>query len=118
MRVSGPNAMVASAFRSNAHSVLHQTRLYRFQTPARSPRYRTRRSVSQPTSLRPVRAYIAQALAGRPGKAFVAGTPTECRDRLQEYLAAGLDEMVIGISGDLEMNRLALQLVRDHNTAS
>jgi len=48
----------------------------------------------------------------------IAGTPTECRDRLQEYLATGLDEVVIGVSGDLEMNRLALQLVRDHNAAS
>jgi 5,10-methylenetetrahydromethanopterin reductase len=48
----------------------------------------------------------------------IAGTPSECRDRLQEYLATGLDEVVIGISGDLEMNRLALKLVREHNAAN
>jgi alkanesulfonate monooxygenase SsuD/methylene tetrahydromethanopterin reductase-like flavin-dependent oxidoreductase (luciferase family) len=48
----------------------------------------------------------------------IAGTPSECRDRLQEYLAIGLDESVIGISGDIDSNRLTLQLVRDFSSAS
>ena len=48
----------------------------------------------------------------------IAGTPSQCRDRLQEYFAIGLDETVIGISGDIDSNRPALQLVRDYHSAS
>jgi 5,10-methylenetetrahydromethanopterin reductase len=43
----------------------------------------------------------------------VAGTPRECRDRLQEYLSVGLDEPIIEISGIGEARRLALEVVRD-----
>lgn len=51
----------------------------------------------------------------------VAGTPRECRDRLHQFLSAGLDEAVIEISGTAEARRLALEVVRDvtaihHNT--
>ena len=42
-----------------------------------------------------------------------AGNPAECRERLQEYLAIGLDEAVIEISGDAEGRRLALDVIRD-----
>jgi alkanesulfonate monooxygenase SsuD/methylene tetrahydromethanopterin reductase-like flavin-dependent oxidoreductase (luciferase family) len=45
----------------------------------------------------------------------IAGTPSECHDRLQEYLATGLDEVVIGISGDVAANRSGLKLLREHN---
>ncbi|HEY7246332.1 MAG TPA: LLM class flavin-dependent oxidoreductase [Xanthobacteraceae bacterium] len=43
----------------------------------------------------------------------VAGTPSQCRVRLEEYLAVGLDEAVIEVSGDREDRKLALELVRD-----
>jgi 5,10-methylenetetrahydromethanopterin reductase len=43
----------------------------------------------------------------------VAGTPTQCRDRLEEYLAVGLDEPIIEVSGDIEQRRLALDVVRE-----
>jgi 5,10-methylenetetrahydromethanopterin reductase len=43
----------------------------------------------------------------------VAGTPTQCRARLEEYLAVGLDEAIIEVSGDREERKLALDLVRD-----
>jgi 5,10-methylenetetrahydromethanopterin reductase len=43
----------------------------------------------------------------------VAGTPAQCRTRLEEYLAAGLDEFVIEVSGNSEERKLALDLVRD-----
>ena len=43
----------------------------------------------------------------------VTGTPTQCRDRLEEYLAVGLDEPIIEVSGDIEQRRLALDVVRD-----
>jgi 5,10-methylenetetrahydromethanopterin reductase len=42
-----------------------------------------------------------------------AGTPRECRDRLQEYLSVGLDEPIIEISGTGEARRLALDVVRE-----
>jgi 5,10-methylenetetrahydromethanopterin reductase len=42
-----------------------------------------------------------------------AGTPRECRERLQEYLSAGLDEPIIEISGTGEARRLALEVVRE-----
>jgi 5,10-methylenetetrahydromethanopterin reductase len=43
----------------------------------------------------------------------VAGTPAQCRTRLEEYLAVGLDEFIIEISGNTEERKLALDLVRD-----
>jgi len=43
----------------------------------------------------------------------VAGTPTECRDRLEEYLAAGLDEPIIEVSGNAEERKLALDVVHE-----
>ena len=43
----------------------------------------------------------------------VAGTPRECRERLEEYLSVGLDEPVVEISGSAEARRLALEVVRD-----
>jgi 5,10-methylenetetrahydromethanopterin reductase len=42
-----------------------------------------------------------------------AGTPSECRARLEQYLAIGLDEPIIEVSGTAEERRLALDLVRD-----
>jgi 5,10-methylenetetrahydromethanopterin reductase len=43
----------------------------------------------------------------------VAGTPAECRARLEEYLAVGLDEAIIEVSGGRDDRKLALDLVRD-----
>jgi alkanesulfonate monooxygenase SsuD/methylene tetrahydromethanopterin reductase-like flavin-dependent oxidoreductase (luciferase family) len=43
----------------------------------------------------------------------VAGTPRECREQLEAYLSAGLDEPVIEVTGTGETRRLALELVRD-----
>jgi 5,10-methylenetetrahydromethanopterin reductase len=43
----------------------------------------------------------------------VAGTPRECRDRLHEFLAVGLDEPIVELSGTAEARRLALAVVRD-----
>jgi 5,10-methylenetetrahydromethanopterin reductase len=43
----------------------------------------------------------------------VAGTPTECRARLEEYLSVGLDEPVIEVSGDAAERKLALDVVRE-----
>jgi 5,10-methylenetetrahydromethanopterin reductase len=43
----------------------------------------------------------------------VAGTPSECRDRLEEYLSVGLDEPVIEVSGNAEERKLALDVVRE-----
>ena len=43
----------------------------------------------------------------------VAGTPTECRDRLAAYLAAGMDEPVIEVTGTPEQRGLALALIRE-----
>jgi alkanesulfonate monooxygenase SsuD/methylene tetrahydromethanopterin reductase-like flavin-dependent oxidoreductase (luciferase family) len=42
-----------------------------------------------------------------------AGTPAECRSRLQEYIAIGLDEPIIEVSGSREERNLALSLVRE-----
>ena len=42
----------------------------------------------------------------------VAGTPAECRERLAEYLAIGLDEPIIEVSGSAEERALALEVVR------
>jgi 5,10-methylenetetrahydromethanopterin reductase len=43
----------------------------------------------------------------------VAGTPAQCRARLEDYLAVGLDEPIIEVSGDREERKLALDVVRD-----
>jgi 5,10-methylenetetrahydromethanopterin reductase len=43
----------------------------------------------------------------------VAGSPSECRARLEEYLSVGLDEPVIEVSGNAEERKLALDVVRD-----
>jgi 5,10-methylenetetrahydromethanopterin reductase len=43
----------------------------------------------------------------------VAGTPSECRARLEEYLSVGLDEPVIEVSGNAEERKLALDVVRE-----
>jgi 5,10-methylenetetrahydromethanopterin reductase len=42
-----------------------------------------------------------------------AGTPAECRDRLEQYLAIGLDEPVIEVTGSAEDRKLALEVVRE-----
>jgi 5,10-methylenetetrahydromethanopterin reductase len=43
----------------------------------------------------------------------VAGTPEQCRERLQQYLAIGLDEPIIEVSGNREERKLALDVVRE-----
>jgi 5,10-methylenetetrahydromethanopterin reductase len=43
----------------------------------------------------------------------VAGTPQECRARLQEYIASGLDEPIIEVAGNNEERKLALEVVRE-----
>jgi alkanesulfonate monooxygenase SsuD/methylene tetrahydromethanopterin reductase-like flavin-dependent oxidoreductase (luciferase family) len=43
----------------------------------------------------------------------VAGTPAQCRTRLEEYLGAGLDEPIIEISGNADERKLALDVLRD-----
>jgi 5,10-methylenetetrahydromethanopterin reductase len=43
----------------------------------------------------------------------VAGTPRECREQLEAYLSAGLDEPIIEVTGTGEARRLALDVVRD-----
>lgn len=43
----------------------------------------------------------------------VAGTPAECRERLEAYLSVGLDEPIIEITGDDEERALALEVVRE-----
>ena len=43
----------------------------------------------------------------------VAGTPLECRKRLEQYLSSGLDEPIIEISGNTGERRLALDVVRE-----
>jgi len=47
----------------------------------------------------------------------VAGTAKECRERLEEYLAVGLDEPIIEISGDDQARAQALSLVREVTAA-
>jgi 5,10-methylenetetrahydromethanopterin reductase len=42
-----------------------------------------------------------------------AGTPSECRARLEQYLAVGLDEPIIEVSGSAEERALALDVLRD-----
>ncbi len=41
----------------------------------------------------------------------VAGTPAACRDGLERYLAAGLDETILNICGSPENRALALEIV-------
>ena len=43
----------------------------------------------------------------------VGGTPENCRARLEQYLAAGVTEPVIEISGGPENRKLALDILRD-----
>ena len=43
----------------------------------------------------------------------VAGTPAECTDRLAQYLAVGLDEPVIEVTGTAQERMLALEVVRE-----
>ena len=43
----------------------------------------------------------------------VGGTPAQCRDRLQAYLDAGIEEPVLSILGGPEERALALALVRE-----
>ncbi len=43
----------------------------------------------------------------------VAGTPAQCRDGLQAYIAAGVEEPVIEVSGTAEEKALALDVIRD-----
>ena len=43
----------------------------------------------------------------------VAGTPKECRDGLQAYIDAGVDEPVIEVSGSAEEQQLALDVIRE-----
>ena len=43
----------------------------------------------------------------------VAGTPKQCRDQLQAYIDAGIDEPVIEVSGSAEEQRLALDVIRE-----
>jgi 5,10-methylenetetrahydromethanopterin reductase len=60
-----------------------------------------------------------ELLSDEAASAFACvGTPRECRERLQEYLAIGLDEVVIAISGDSEARRLALELIRETAAAA
>jgi 5,10-methylenetetrahydromethanopterin reductase len=42
-----------------------------------------------------------------------AGTPNECRDRLEQYLAIGFDEPIIEIAGEPEERKLALDVLRE-----
>jgi len=42
----------------------------------------------------------------------VAGTPAQCRDGLAEYLAEGLDEPIVEVSGTAKERALALEVVR------
>lgn len=43
----------------------------------------------------------------------IAGTPAECRSRLEDYLKVGLDEVVLALGGDARMNALALEVIAD-----
>jgi 5,10-methylenetetrahydromethanopterin reductase len=43
----------------------------------------------------------------------VAGTPAECRERLQQYLAMGVDEPIIEVSGSRDERKLALDVVHE-----
>lgn len=43
----------------------------------------------------------------------VAGTPAECRTQLAAYLAAGLDEPIVEVTGTVEQRQLALDVIRE-----
>jgi 5,10-methylenetetrahydromethanopterin reductase len=43
----------------------------------------------------------------------VAGTPAQCRARLEDYLAVGLDDPIIEVAGNNEERKLALDVVCD-----
>lgn len=43
----------------------------------------------------------------------VAGTPVECRERLEAYLSMGLHEPIIEVSGNPAERQLALDVIRD-----
>ena len=43
----------------------------------------------------------------------VAGTPEQCREGLEAYIDAGVDEPIIEVSGTAEERRLALDVIRD-----
>lgn len=55
-------------------------------------------------------AYLPEEAATTFG---VAGTPAECRDLLAAYLAAGMDEPVIEVTGTPEQRALALDVIRE-----
>lgn len=46
-------------------------------------------------------------------KFTVAGTPDQCREQLQAYIDAGVDEPVIEVSGTDEEKKLALEVIRE-----
>ena len=46
-------------------------------------------------------------------KFTVAGTPEQCREQLQAYIDAGVDEPVIEVSGTEEEKTLALEVIRE-----
>ena len=50
-------------------------------------------------------------------KFTVAGTPEECRDGLQAYIEAGVEEPVIEVSGTEEEKTLALEVIREFTFA-
>ncbi len=43
----------------------------------------------------------------------VAGTPSECRDQLEAYLAVGLTEPIIEVTGNADERKLVLELIRE-----
>jgi hypothetical protein len=43
----------------------------------------------------------------------VAGTPRSCRDRLEAYVKAGLQEIVLSLTGPIEHRGLALALAAE-----
>jgi 5,10-methylenetetrahydromethanopterin reductase len=60
---------------------------------------------------------IAGAAALVPDEAVeafaIAGTPQHCTKRLHDFIAAGLDEPVLGLLGSAENCRLALDVMRE-----
>jgi len=56
----------------------------------------------------------ARMLPEQAATAFgVAGTPAECRQQLESYLALGLTEPIIEVTGLPEERQLALDLIRE-----
>lgn len=64
---------------------------------------------------------LAAAAAMIPDEAVeafcVGGTPADCRDGLARYVAAGIEEPILQISGTAENKALALDLVREFAAA-